>query len=130
MNIYNPKEILEKTQNIAVIGFSTDAHAYANNIVRKLRQHNKVVYPVNPYIDFLFNEEIYESLEKCPKVPDLVVFVVNPLIGIDYLSHVKALGIPHIWLQPGTFDIDFLEEAKRLQLEPIEACVLVVSNYL
>lgn len=59
-----------------------------------------------------------------------MVFVVNPSIGIHYLPVVKDLGLNHIWLQPGTFDVEFLEEAKSLGLSPIEACILVVGNYL
>ncbi|MDP3445108.1 MAG: CoA-binding protein, partial [Ignavibacteria bacterium] len=72
----------------------------------------------------------YESIEKCPSIPDLVVFVVNPLIGIDYLDCIKNLGIKTIWLQPGTISIELLDEAKILGIDVVEACVLVVGNYL
>lgn len=126
----NPQTLLRDAKTIAVIGVTVREESYANKIVAKIRSLNKIAYPVNPRYDFLFGEEIFESVEKCPSIPDLVVFVVNPKIGIEYLSSIKALGIKYIWLQPGTFDIEFLEEAKHLGLIPIEACVLVVGNYL
>lgn len=126
----NPKEILRDAKTIAVIGMTVREESYANKIVHKIRSLNKIAYPVNPRYDFLFGEEIFESIEKCPSIPDLVVFVVNPTIGIEYLNQIKELGIKNIWLQPGTFDVEFLEEAKALNLNPIEACVLVVGNYL
>lgn len=126
----NPKDILQKSQTFAVIGTNKDPESYANKIVRKLRKLNKTAYPVNPRYDVLFNEPVYESLEKCPSVPDVVVFVVNPTIGITYLKDIAELGIKTIWLQPGTIDIDLLEEAKSYGIETIEACVLVVGNYI
>lgn len=130
MKHYDPKQVLQEAKTIAVLGVNQNEDSYANKIVRKIRQIHKIAYPVNPKYSELFGELVYESLEKCPSTPDLVVFVVNPSIGIDYLPIVKDLGLKHIWLQPGTFDVEFLEEAKSLGLSPIEACVLVVGNYL
>jgi len=126
----DPKDILSKSHTIAVLGVNTDANSYANKIVRKIRSLNKVAYPINPKYPTLFGEVVYESLEKCPSVPDLVVFVVNPTIGVNYLDSIKNLGIQTIWLQPGTISIDLLEDAKDLGLGVVEACVLVVGNYL
>lgn len=126
----NPKKILSDSNTIAVLGVNQDSESYANKIVRKIKALNKTAYPINPKYDHLFGDDVYESLEKCPKIPDLVVFVVNPNIGINYLATIKNLGIKTIWLQPGTISIDLLEDAKDLGLEVVEACVLVVGNYL
>ena len=126
----DPKKILALSQNIAVLGVNKDSDSYANKIVRKIRTLKKNAYPINPNYPKLFGEEVYESLEKCPVVPDLVVFVVNPTVGIEYLNSIAQLGIKYIWLQPGTISTELLEEAKGLGLVSIEACVLVVGNYL
>ncbi len=126
----NPKKILKESKTFAVIGVNQDPEAYANLIVKKLREKNKTVYPVNPNYDRLFNEHIFEDLEKTPSTPEVVVFVVNPTIGIDYLQSIKDLGIKTIWLQPGTISIDLLNKAKALGIKVVEACVLVVSHYI
>ena len=126
----DPQQVLNDSQTIAVLGVNKDHESYANKIVRKIKAINKIAYPINPRYNELFGEVVYESIEKCPSIPDLVVFVVNPTIGIDYLETIKELGIKTIWLQPGTISIELLEEAKRLKLNVIEACVLVVGNYL
>ena len=126
----DPKQVLNDSQTIAVLGVNKDHESYANKIVRKIKAINKIAYPINPRYNELFGEVVYESIEKCPSIPDLVVFVVNPTIGIDYLETIKELGIKTIWLQPGTISIELLEEAKRLKLNVIEAGVLVVGNYL
>ena len=126
----DPKQILSESQAIAVLGVNKDSESYANKIVRKIKTLNKTAYPINPRYDELFGEVVYESIEKCPSTPDLVVFVVNPSIGINYLENIKELAIKTIWLQPGTISIELLDEAKRLDLNVIEACVLVVGNYI
>lgn len=130
MNTHDPKTILENAHTIAVLGVNKDPDAFANKIVRKIKSLNKLPYPINPKYEELFGEKVYPSLTQTPNVPDLVVFVVNPTIGIQYLDTVKALGHTHIWLQPGTVDDALLTKAKQLGLFPIEACVLVVGNYL
>lgn len=126
----DPKKILIESNTIAVLGVNQDADSYANKIVRKIKSLNKTAYPINPKYDHLFGDDVYESIEKCPNIPDLVVFVVNPNIGINYLESIKNLGIKTIWLQPGTISIELLEDAKDLGLKVVEACVLVVGNYL
>lgn len=126
----DPKHVLNDSHTIAVLGVNKDHDSYANKIVRKIKALNKVTYPINPKYDELFGDIVYESIEKCPSTPDLVVFVVNPTIGINYLENIKELGIKTIWLQPGTISVELLEEAQRLELNVVDACVLVVGNYL
>ena len=126
----DPKHVLNDSHTIAVLGVNKDHDSYANKIVRKIKTLKKVAYPINPKYDELFGDIVYESIEKCPSTPDLVVFVVNPTIGINYLESLKELGIKTIWLQPGTISVELLEEAQRLELNVVDACVLVVGNYL
>ena len=126
----DPKQVLNDSHTIAVLGVNKDHDSYANKIVRKIKSLKKVAYPINPKYDELFGDIVYESIEKCPSTPDLVVFVVNPTIGINYLENIKELGIKTIWLQPGTISVELLEEAQRLELNVVDACVLVVGNYL
>jgi uncharacterized protein len=126
----NPLTILKDNQTFSVLGVNQDFDSYANKILRKLREKHKTAYPVNPKYSSLFNEIIYERLENTPTVPEVVVFVVNPTIGIQYLQNIKNLGIKTIWLQPGTISEELLAKAKALDIEIVDACVLVVSQYL
>jgi predicted CoA-binding protein len=126
----NPETLLRESKTFAVLGVNQDPESYANLIVKKLREKNKTAYPVNPKYDTLFGEQVFEDLEKTPSVPEVVVFVVNPTIGIRYLQSIKDLGIQTIWLQPGTINIELLEKAQDLGIGVVEACVLVVSHYL
>ena len=126
----NPEILLRESKTFAVLGVNQDPEAYANLIVNKLKAIHKIVYPVNPKYSTLFNEPVYEDLEKTPSIPDVVVFVVNPTIGIRYLDNIKDLGIKAIWLQPGTISVELLKKAETLGIDVVEACVLVVGSYL
>jgi len=126
----SPDILLKESKTLAVLGVNQDFDSYANKIVRKIRQIGKIAYPVNPKYTSLFDEPVYTSLGTLPSKPDVVVFVINPLIGMSYLQAVVDLGVKYIWLQPGTISQELLDKAEALGLEAIEACVLVVSNYL
>lgn len=126
----NPLTILKDNQTFAVIGVNQDFDSYANKILRKLREKHKTAYPVNPKYKTLFDELIFERLKDLPTLPEVVVFVVNPIIAINYLRTIKDLGIKTIWLQPGTISDELLERAYDLDIEVVDACVLVVSQYL
>jgi len=126
----NPETLLRESKTFAVLGVNQDPESYANLILKKLRDKGKTAYPVNPKYPHLFNETVYPRLEDTPSSCEVVVFVVNPHIGIHYLQSVKDLGVKAIWLQPGTISDELLLKAKELEIDVVEACVLVVSQYL
>lgn len=126
----NPETLLRESKTFAVLGVNQDPESYANLILKKLRAKSKIAYPINPKYPSLFEETVYPRLEDTPTLCDVVVFVVNPHIGIRYLQTIKDLGIKAIWLQPGTISDELLLKAKELEIDVVEACVLVVSQYL
>ena len=126
----DPKLCLENTDTIAVLGVNADHESFANKIVRKIKDLNKTAFPVNPKYDELFGDKVYKSLDDIEATIDMVVFVVNPQIGINYLEAIAQKGIKTIWLQPGTISEELLTKARELGLDVIEACVLVVGNYI
>ncbi len=128
--MFNPETLLRKSKTFAGLGVNQDPESYANLILRKLREKDKTAYPVNPKYATLFDEKVYADLTLTPTVAEVVVFVVNPTIGIHYLQTVKDLGVKAIWLQPGTISDELLKKAAELKIEVVEACVLVVSNFL
>lgn len=125
MNAY---EILDTAQSFAVIGMSDDPEKYAYKIYHKLKEQNKVVYGINPKYESIEGDIIYPSLEAINQPIDVVVFLVNPKIGIHYLETMNDLDIEYVWLQPGSVDDVLLEKATELSLQPVEACVLALYS--
>ncbi|CAM3600888.1 CoA-binding protein [Erysipelothrix urinaevulpis] len=121
-----PYDILTQSKSFAVVGMNPDPDKYAYKIYQLLKEKGKTVYGLNPKYDEIEHERIYKDLDDLNKDLDVVVFVVNPKIGIHMLASIKERGIKHLWMQPGTMDEALIAKADELGLELIDACVLAV----
>lgn len=126
----NILEIFKLNKKWAVIGVTNDKEKYGYQIYNKLKQNNKIVYGINPKYNNIDDNIIYPDLESINDSIDIVVFVVNPGIGIKYLDDIINKNIKTIWLQPGTESNELVLKAKNSNINVIEACVLVVSTYI
>lgn len=122
----NDLEVLNKSTKVAVIGMNADPKKYANKIYRKLKEHDKTVFGVNPNYSEIAGDPIYATINDIDDTVDLVVMVVAPKHGINMLEDIKAKGITKLWLQPGTISDELIAKAHELKLETIESCVLKV----
>lgn len=125
-----PKEIMKKYKCWAVVGVTTDEDKYGYKIYKRLKEKGYSVYPVNPNYDTIDEDKVYKNILELPEKPDVVNFVVNPMIGIKIVEQCAKLGIKHIWLQPGTVSDELLQCARENDMFSTQACVLVVANYL
>lgn len=123
MNAY---DILVNHQKYAVIGLNDNPDKYAYKIYKKLKEKGKTVYGINPKYDEVDGDLVYNTLNDLPEKVDVAIFLVNPLIGINYLPTLKDLEIKTVWLQPGAEDEALIEKAQDLGLTVIEACVLAL----
>ena len=121
MNAY---DVMVSHQNFAVIGMSDNPDRYSYKVYKKLQENNKTVYGINPRLESVEGEAVYNELTDLPKPIDIAVLMVNPKIGIDYIETIKAQNIPYLWIQPGAESAEIIEKAKRLNLNVIESCVL------
>lgn len=112
----------------AVIGANQNPEKYGNMIYKKLKQRGYEVYAVNPLYDTVEGDRCYKDLSSLPKVPDVIDMVVTPKRSKTYVEEAARLGIKYIWFQPGTYDDEVLELARKLGLETVQACVLVATR--
>ena len=123
MNAY---EILKDNERFAIVGMRPDPDTYAHKIYRLLKEKGKTVYGLNPKYDEIDGDKIYDDLSDLNKEVDVVVFLVNPKIGVHMLEDMQQHQIPYLWMQPGSVDETFKKEASKRNLNVIEACVLAV----
>lgn len=95
-------DFLNKKNVFAVVGVSKDSSKYGRKVYEYLKKSGYIVYPINPNIDSIDNVKCYSNLNKTPKNPDVVVFVVPPKITERTLIDCKELGIKKVWMQPGS----------------------------
>ncbi len=97
----------------AVVGASHDPAKFGNKIVYDLHNAGYTVYPINPKRGEIDGLKVYPSLADLPEKPDVVDIVVPPAVTEKVIRQVKELGLPRVWMQPGSESEDairFCEE--------------------
>ena len=118
------KEMLSK-KVWAVVGANNNPSKYGNMIYNKLKTRGYEVYPVNPIYDEVEGDKCYNDLKSVSKEIDVIEMIVSPKRGKAFLEEAEKLGIKYIWLQPGTYDDEFLQIGEEKKLIMLKACVLV-----
>jgi len=116
----------------AVVGASTDRTKYGNKVLRCYQQAGKSpVYPVHPREREIEGLAAYPSLAALPARPRAVSIITPPKVSEAVVEEAAALGIRHLWLQPGAESERALERARELGLAVIAGgpCLLVVLRY-
>ena len=114
-----------KEQNIAVVGVSGDASKYGHKIFRDLLKNGYKAEGVNPKGGFVLGKNLYKNLSELPKKPDLVITVVPPEITESVVEECNRLGVPHVWLQPGSESEKAVKKAAEFGIKTTMACFMV-----
>tara|TARA_Y100001934_G_C12316763_1_gene757912 strand:- start:1199 stop:1603 length:405 start_codon:yes stop_codon:yes gene_type:complete len=115
----------------AVAGASIQRHKYGNKCLRCYMQNDRRVYPINPSESEVEGLKAYANLASLPESVHGLSVITPPEVTEQIVEQAHALGIKHIWLQPGAESpaaISFCQENK-LNLIAGGACLLVVLGY-
>jgi predicted CoA-binding protein len=115
----------------AVVGASRDRAKYGNKVLRAYRQNDREVVAVNPNADEIENVRSYPSLAALPAGVHGVSIITPPPVTAAVIDEAVALGIGHLWLQPGAEDDEAIERARAAGVNIIAhgPCALVVMGY-
>jgi predicted CoA-binding protein len=106
----SPRQILERSTTIAVVGASRDPRKAGGSVPYGLQQRGFRIIPINPYADELFGERVYRSLSEVKEKVDLVD-VFRPAADAPKIAReAAAIGAGGLWLQ---LDIRS-DEARRI----------------
>ncbi|MCY4436089.1 MAG: CoA-binding protein [Chloroflexi bacterium] len=86
----------------AVVGVSQDARKYGHRVFLVLLESGYRVIGVNLKGGVVAGHAVYPSLADLPERPEVVVTVVPPAATEQIVASCVAMGIEHIWLQPGS----------------------------
>lgn len=118
--------LIEKTmelKNWAVVGATTKKNRFGYKIVKKLKENNYNVYPVNPKFKEIESLKCCDDLSSIEAQIDVVDMVVNPKVGIKVMEEINKLGIKYVWLQPGTRSKEIKDFAAENDIKIIEDCI-------
>jgi len=115
----------------AVVGASTIRSKYGNKVLRCYQQHGLEVFPINPREPEVEGLPAFPSLSELPRKPGAISLITPPAITLKVVEEAAALGIRHLWMQPGAESPEALQRAAELGLEVIAGgpCLLVVLGY-
>ncbi len=110
-----------------VLGASSKAGRYSNMAVRKLKAYGHEVIAVGRRTGKIDDTEIvYEK----PEIKDLdtVTLYLNPNNQKPYYDYILQLKPKRIIFNPGTENPELEQLAHQNNIEPIEACTLVLLS--
>jgi len=114
--------------SFAVVGASADRSKYGNRVLRAYADRGFTVYAVNgrghATIEGL---TAYAKLSDLPERPHGVSIITPPAVTERVVDEALALGIQHLWMQPGAESADAIARARNAGANVIEGgpCILV-----
>lgn len=112
----------------AVAGASNDRRKYGNKVLRCYWEHGLAAYPVNDKRQTVEGKPCFARLQDVPGPVHGVSLITQPEVSEGIVEQAAALGIRHLWFQPGAESPAALAAARRHGMAVIAGgpCVLVV----
>ncbi len=114
-----------------MVGASTDRGKYGNKVLRAYQQSEREAYPINPRATVIEGSKAYPDLASLPVKVHGISVITPPAVTERIVEEAAALGIGHVWMQPGAESDKAVQRARELGMNVIagDACVLVVLGY-
>ncbi|MEI2711146.1 MAG: CoA-binding protein [Chitinophagaceae bacterium] len=110
-----------------VLGASDNVERYSNMAVKKLLAHQHSVVAVGRKNTVIDSVDVTKELVQ-EKDIDTVTLYLNPIAQREYYDYILSLHPKRIIFNPGTENDELVELAKANNIQPIEACTLVMLN--
>jgi predicted CoA-binding protein len=110
-----------------VLGASDNEERYSNMAVKKLVAHHHPVIAVGRKNTSINGIVVTKELVQAEGV-DTVTLYLNPTAQKEYYDYILSLQPKRIIFNPGTENDELVELAMAHNIEPLEACTLVMLN--
>lgn len=110
---------------VAVVGASNHRSKFGNKALRAFHAEGYRVYPINPHEAAVEGLRAYASVLEVPDPIDMATVYVPPDVGERLLAEFEQKAIPEIWINPGAESDALLLEARRRNLNVIQACSII-----
>jgi uncharacterized protein len=117
--------LIDKAYNYAIVGVSEDRDKWGRKLFDKMTELGFKTYPVNPKYEMIGNFTCYPSLNQIPEKIDVLIVVVPPVVGVEAVKKAVELGIPKVWMQPGSESDEAIALCRENNLEYVIACFVV-----
>jgi predicted CoA-binding protein len=125
--VRTPRQILQESVTIAVVGASRDPAKPAHTVPAQMLRFGWRIIPVNPYADELWEQRAYPILEEIPEPVDLVNVFRPSADATDIVRQAVVIGAHAVWLQQGIVSPEGRRMAEDAGIDYVEdACIAVV----
>ncbi len=110
----------------AVVGASRDRSKFGNKVLRAYLRHEMPVFAVNPREEGeIEGVPVFPSLAALPEPVHGISIITPPQVTETIVAEAIALGIEHIWIQPGAQSPAALEAGASASVIAGGPCILV-----
>lgn len=110
-----------------VLGASDNPERYSYLAVKKLTAHQHPVVAIGRKQTSIGNVPVETELAAQNDI-DTVTLYLNPLAQKEYYDYIISLHPKRIIFNPGTENDELYDLAKANNIEPVEACTLVMLS--
>lgn len=110
----------------AVVGASPNRRKFGNKVLRTYLQHGMEVFAVNPNADEAEGLWCYPDLAAIAQPIHGISIITPPAVTEGVVDQAIALGIKHVWMQPGAESAAAIRRAEEAGLNVIAdgSCLL------
>lgn len=98
------RDLLSSSPTIAIVGRSNDHYYTSYEVGEYLIEQGFTVYNVNPNIEDVDGEAVYDSLKDLPGPVDIVNVFRKSVFLPQIIDDAIAIGARTVWAQEGVFD--------------------------
>lgn len=113
----NALEILNTRKVFAVIGVSNDESKYGFEVYSKLKEHDYMVYPVNPKYNDIAGDMCFPSINSIPEALEVVIIVLSPPNTAKIIDEFVGFNNSVFWLPPGCWSEEVTEKLRNNGLQ-------------
>lgn len=105
------RDLLSSSPTIAIVGRSNDHYYTSYQVGEYLIEQGFTVYNVNPNIEEVDGEDVYDSLKDLPGPVDIVNVFRKSVFLPQIVEDAIAIGAKTVWAQEGVFDDEARQRA-------------------
>jgi len=123
--------MISKNYLYVVVGVSDNPEKYGYKVFKDLLDNGYRVVPINPRHQEILGQPCFKGLMDLKKLPDVLIFVVPPVIALSVFKEALDLGIKKFWFQPGAESEEARKLAQEKNVEAVfQACIMIEKNKL
>ncbi len=119
------------SKKTVIIGASDNPERYANKAAIALQNHNHEIILLGKRSGTVNGIDIIKSKPPLTDI-DTVTLYINPMHQPDWYNYIIDLKPKRVIFNPGTENEEFATLLRKNNIEPVEACTLVmlsIGNY-